>query len=299
MKILLTGISGRVGRVCAADFLDNGHEVRGFDRHPVPADLRPRVEMLYGEVTDRIAMLRAAEGCDAVCHLAAIPNPGSADDVLFPINVTGTQYALAAAEAHGIQKFALASTCCTFGLVFAKHDFDPAYLPMDEKHPTLTQDIYGLSKLLNEETCAMYTRRTGMTTVALRLTTVTNLSRMAEHRWGKRRLLDSDTWRASDLWTYIDDRDTARAFRLSLENAPTGAHVAIIAARDSLTPFDLRDLVCKHFPSLAEYADKLNPHGSAYDTSAAERIFGFVAQHSWRDIPSLREAADEVLAGRK
>lgn len=293
MKILLTGVSGRVGRFCARDFLDNGHEVRGFDRNPLPEDLRGRVEMVYGEVTDRLMVLRAAEGCDAICHLAAIPNPGHLDDVLFPINVTGTQFLLAAAEAHGIQKFVCASSCCTFGIVFAKHDFDPQYLPMDEKHPMLTQDIYGLSKVINEETCAMYSRRTGMTTVALRLTTVMNLERMASQHWGKRRLQQSNEWRAGDLWTYIDDRDTARAFRLALENAPSGHHVAIIAARDSMTPYDIRDLIRQYFPGVADQVDNLDPHGCAYSTKAAEEIFGFVAQHSWRDVPELREAAEQ------
>ena len=296
MKILLTGVSGRVGQNTARELLDNGYAVCGFDRAPLPEDLRGQVEMHYGEITDRYALLRAAAGCEAVVHLAAIPNPGRWDDMLFPVNVTGTQNVLAAAEAHGIKKFAHASTAAAYGIVYATQPLDPQYLPMDEKHPSLPQDLYGLSKILNEETCATYTRRTGMTTVCLRLTMVLDLEKMATHRWGKRRLQMSREWRDDALWTYIDDRDTARAFRLAIENAPPGHHVALIAARDSLTPYDIRDLVRQHFPAIADQADHLEPHGSCYDTREAERIFGFVAQHSWRDVPELRAVEEEILA---
>jgi nucleoside-diphosphate-sugar epimerase len=170
--VLVTGTGGRVGSYVAREFLAHGYAVRALDRVPPPDDLRPRVETVYADLADRLALLKAAEGCDAVAHLAAIPSPGRGDELMFQTNVTGTQYLLEAAEYHGIRKFALASTCCTFGIYFALHPIDPQYLPMDEKHPTLPQDLYGLSKVLNEETAAAYTRRSGMATVCLRLTTV-------------------------------------------------------------------------------------------------------------------------------
>jgi nucleoside-diphosphate-sugar epimerase len=92
--------------------------VRGTDKTPLPEDLRGRIEMQYAEITDRMALLRTAEGCDSIVHLAAIPNPGRMDDVLFNINVVGTQYLLDAAMAHGIKRVALASSCCALALSF-------------------------------------------------------------------------------------------------------------------------------------------------------------------------------------
>jgi nucleoside-diphosphate-sugar epimerase len=76
--------------------------------------------MQYAEITDRMALLRAAEGCDSIAHLARIPNPGRMDDVLFNINVVGTQYLLDAAMAHGIKRVALASSCCALALSFPR-----------------------------------------------------------------------------------------------------------------------------------------------------------------------------------
>ena len=237
-----------------------------------------------------MALLRAAEGCDCIAHLAAIPSPGWRDDVLFETNVTGTQYVLAAAEAHGIQKVALASTCCTFGIFFARHRLEPQYFPMDEDHPALPQDLYGLSKVLNEQTAATYTRRTGMTTVCLRLTTVMHLGGDRIERQ-RRHLANTDQWRAGDMWSYIDDRDAARAFRLSIETKNTGHHVLIVAARDSFSAVDVRELVRSHYPNQADQVAHMGPHDSLYRTDRAEQAIGFVAEWSWLRMPEFADLA--------
>lgn len=291
MRVLVTGTGGRVGSVTAREFLEHGYQVRAFDKTPPPEDIRDRAEVVYADLTDRYALLRATEGCDMIAHLAAIPNPGRTDDIIFQTNVTGTQYVLAAAEAHGIKKVALASTCCTFGIVFAQHPIDPQYLPMDEAHPTLPQDLYGLSKLCNEQTAATYTRRTGMTTVCIRISTVVSFdSKHADsQKWQRRRLEHSNQWRAGDLWTYIEVRDCARAFRLAVEKPIEGSHVVILAARDSYTPYDIRDLVREHYPSVAQDAEKLGPRDSLYNTQCAEEVLGFVAEYNWRDVPELKD----------
>lgn len=286
MRVLITGTSGRVGSVTAKEFLEHGYAVRALDRFPPPDDLRGRVEPVYADITDRYALLRAAEGCDCIAHLAAIPNPGRLDDVIIQNNVVGAQYVLAAAEAHGIQRVALASSCCTYGIVFAQHPFDPQYLPMDEAHPNLPQDLYGLSKVMNEETAATYTRRTGMITVCLRLTTVMSFEGQRAE-WQRRWLENSHKRRGGDLWSYIEVRDCARAFRLAVEKPESGSHVLIINARDSFTTHDIREVVREHFPALADQVADLDPHASLYDTRRAEAVLGFVAEHSWRDVPEL------------
>ena len=217
--------------------------------------------------------------------------------LIFPSNVTGTQYVLEAARANGIERVALASTCCAFGIFFAIRPIDPQWLPMDETHPSLPQDLYGLSKHLNEQTAAAYTSAYGMTTVALRLTTVFDLERSAEgNDWWIRRQLTNDD-RRNDLWSYIDIQDAARAFRLAIENAAKGTHTtAIIAARDSYTGRDIRDLVRQHFPILTGGVADLAPSDSLYNTQLAESAFGFVAERHWRDFPALAAAAAEIPA---
>lgn len=293
MRVLVTGTAGRVGSETAREFLAHGYTVRGLDTRPPVEDLRGKIESVYVDLTDRLALLRAVECCDSIAHLAAIPSPGRSEENIFPVNVSGTQFILAAAEAHGIRRVALASTCCTFGIFFALHQIDPQYLRMDEKHPVLPQDMYGLSKVLNEETAAAYTRRSGMTTVSLRLTTVMHFENQDHRRWW-RRSLASDEDRRNDLWSYVEVRDAARAFRLAIENAPEGTnHTAIIAARDSMTAHDIRHLVQRHFPALADQVQNLAPTDSLYDTTLAEKAFGWVAQYNWRDLPDLADLKPE------
>ena len=299
MRVLVTGVSGRIGGVITRELLEAGHEIVVFDKNPPPDDIRERCEIIYDDITDRLAVLRAARGCKSIVHLAALPGPGThADETIMRVNVVGTQYVLAAAEAHNIKRVVIASSGCAFGLVFAKHKFDPQYLPMDDDHPRLPQDLYGLSKLCNEETAAAYTRRCGMTTICLRITAVMRTTGEL-HPWFRRMFEYSNSRRSDDLWNYIEERDLARAFRLSIEAPVEGNHNLIIAARDSWTPYDIRDLIREHYPSLSQYCDRFQADSALYDTRRAEEVIGFVAQHSWRDSPEMKQMADEILADRQ
>ena len=97
----------------------------------------------------------------------------------------------------------------------------------------------------------------------------------------------SANFRAKDVWTYIDVRDAARAFRLSLEVPLQGHHRLLIAARDSWTRDDIREVVSRHYPNLASSVAHLGPNDSLYNTRKAEEVLGFVSQHSWRDVEDL------------
>ena len=307
MKILVTGTGGRVGSAVARDLLEHGHSVRALDVAPPRRKLREwiaengahdRIETIYSDLTNRLQLLKAAEGCDAIAHLAAIANPGQRDDVIMHTNVVGTQYVLEAAEVNGIARVALASSCCAFGIFFAPREWEPLGFPVNETHPCLNQDLYGLSKVFNEQTAAAYTRKSDMTTVCLRLTTVVNLERGRHEWWRRRQLENSGQHKERDFWSYIDLRDAARAFRLALTAEISGHHTLIIAARDSLTPHNLHDLARLHFPTVPLDTDSVTPHGSFYDTSQAEEVMGFVAQHSWRDESELADITPEPLPSK-
>jgi nucleoside-diphosphate-sugar epimerase len=287
MKILVTGAAGRVGRHVAQELLRHGHEVRALDRVALPTDLRPRVEVLYADLTDRLALLRAAQGCDAVVHLAAIPSPMSGEESLFPINVTGTQWVLAAAEAHGIERVVLASSCSAYGFAFAREPFDPQYLPVDENHPLLPQDMYGVSKQLNEQTARAYARR-GLTTVCIRMPHVMTLPG-ERLQWRKRHLTHAFEVRNGDFWSYLAVEDAARAFRMAAEAKLTGFHVFNIAARDAYGRGDVREAVARFYPALTPQVEHLAPDAALYSSQRAREVLGFEAQTSWRDFPELAE----------
>ena len=259
----------------------HGHTIRALDRRPLPQEVRAVAEAVYADITDPLSLLNAAAGCDAIAHLAAIPGPfGPADEVL-RLNVIGTQNALEAAHAHDIPRVVLTSSVGALGFSFPKHPCLPDYLPIDTAHPRRPQDVYGLSKLMNEESAQAMTRLTGMTTIVLRPPAVWDLDRAKRHGWLQRTRERRGDERDPSLWGYVDVHDQAIAFRLALESDLTGHHVFYTMADDLGVNATARELAERHLPDLAGQVDRLNGN-TFFDLTPARQHLGFVAERTWR-----------------
>jgi len=70
--ILVTGAGGGLGSNVVRAALDRGHTVRALVRDPNKARLPDGVTPLVGDALDSESMRRAADGCDAVFHLANV-----------------------------------------------------------------------------------------------------------------------------------------------------------------------------------------------------------------------------------
>ncbi|RYX83349.1 NAD(P)-dependent oxidoreductase [bacterium] len=305
MKILVTGAAGAIGRVVVGELLDAGHEVRAFDRTPIPRELRDRCEMQLGDLTERFTVLKAVEGVDGVAHLAAIPNPeGGNDAILFPPNVLGTQLVFAACEAFEVRRVAIASSASIFGFAFqnaphGEEKIGPHYLPINEAHPIENCDVYGLSKQCNEMTAGMYARRTGMAATCFRLGWVNSVEKL--NNWTRRALERGMEWKSRDLWGYVDRRDVARAFRMALENVESGHHILNILAQDywSVTPY--RTLLELYYPTLLPSFDEAvtigyDPMHGGWDTRRAQELLGWKSIHHWSDHEELQDLAEQRRA---
>jgi farnesol dehydrogenase len=100
MRVLVSGGTGFLGKHVAQRLLAAGHEVRLLVRPGRDRQLPAGAEIASGDVVDAGAFARAAEGCDAILHMAAlvkmwVPDPREFDRV----NVGGLENALAAAAA--------------------------------------------------------------------------------------------------------------------------------------------------------------------------------------------------------
>ncbi len=117
MRALVTGASGFIGGHVVAALLDDGAEVRAFDRHPLPDDaLADAVEFVPGSILDADAVRRAVDGCDAVFHLAAVYSYARADAALMrAVNVDGTRTVLDAALRGPRRRIVHTSSCATCG----------------------------------------------------------------------------------------------------------------------------------------------------------------------------------------
>lgn len=97
-RVLVTGASGMLGGAVAELLRDRGDEVAAFQRRPAGI---PGVEDRLGSLTDPAAVARAAEGRDAIVHLAAKVSISGPEDEYRAINIGGTENVLAALRAQG------------------------------------------------------------------------------------------------------------------------------------------------------------------------------------------------------
>lgn len=147
-KVLVTGGAGFVGSNTARALLARGYEVAVFDNFDYGlreylSDLD--VEEVQGDIRDEDAVRAAAEGRDAIFHLAAYGNviDSIADpDTNFAINVQGTLNILKAARDAEVGKFVFSSTG---GALMG--DTPP---PVNERSAPKPISPYGASKLACE-----------------------------------------------------------------------------------------------------------------------------------------------------
>lgn len=281
MRILVTGGSGRIGQAVITDLLQQGHSVVSADqrRPTAPAHDYRFVETA---LTDVGQVAGAMRGCDAVVHLGAIPTAFEhPDEVVFTRNVTATFAVLQAASLVGVGKAAIASSLAVLGTAYASEPVFPQFAPIDETHPVLPQDPYGLSKEVDERTALMFHRRFGMQVVATRFALVADAESL-------RALGEDLTNRPGPgfldrvLWAYVDVRDAASALRRSIEADGLGFETILVSAADTLCDHPTEELIGRFAPTVA-IRSPINGTTSAVSTGKADALIGWQPRHSWRD----------------
>ena len=145
-KVLVSGADGKIGRVTVEELIDHGYDVTPADK-----ERKQRWDTQLVDFEDLGQVIGVMRGHDAVIHLAAIPSPmAHTADVVFRNNVISTFNVLEAAAILDIKHVVLASSISALGYAFRFRHFNPVYLPIDEAHPALSQDCYGLSKMIGE-----------------------------------------------------------------------------------------------------------------------------------------------------
>lgn len=101
MKILITGVAGKLGRMVARRLLEHGHTIYGLDRRPWP-DAPRGVEMFNADVRKRPAedvfRLRRPE---AVIHMATVSHFSVRAEERYRINLKGTQAIFEHCDTYG------------------------------------------------------------------------------------------------------------------------------------------------------------------------------------------------------
>lgn len=117
MLIGVTGGTGFVGRALVEHLITRGHQVRVLARPTSVARLADLpIEIITGDLTERVAVGRMVTGCELVYHMASLVRLWARDERLFEeINVTGTQIVLEAAAAGGVGRVIYTSSVRTLG----------------------------------------------------------------------------------------------------------------------------------------------------------------------------------------
>jgi nucleoside-diphosphate-sugar epimerase len=278
--VVLTGGSGKLGRVCVADLVEHGYSVTNVDLVRPPEEISPFVQADLTDLGQAMEVLHAVDdkygSVDAVVHLGAVPAPGlQPGGELFRNNAISTYNVFAAARHFGVKNVVWASSETVLGLPF---DTPPPYVPVDEEYAPRPESSYSLSKDLGEEMARQFCRWVpDMKIIGLRFSNVMLVSEYAEFP-----SFDADPARRKwNLWGYIDARDGAQGVRKALEADLTGADVFIIASPDTVMSRPVAELVAEYYPGVP-WKREVGPHETLLSIEKARQVLGYDPQFTWR-----------------
>src|SRR5690606_22284763 len=112
MRVLVSGGTGVVGRETVTCLLARGHVVRLVSRgaEDDSREWHRGVEAHPADVSDASSLHGAADGCDAVLHLAGIEREDPPEVTFERVNVQGTQALLDEARSTGGRRFVSVSS---------------------------------------------------------------------------------------------------------------------------------------------------------------------------------------------
>jgi farnesol dehydrogenase len=241
---LVTGASGFIGRQVVRQLVDEDERggVRVLCRRPeaIPHELRPQIEIVRGDITDRNAMKRAMAGVGTVLHLAGCTRAWSRNPREFwDVNVNGTELVLDLAEGAGVDRVVHVSTVLTLPQLVR------TWLLEGRRNPT----EYERTKLLAERHVLAYRARGGDAVVVHPtrvygpgpLTDANGTAKMiALYLAGHFRLRVAD---GDVLGNYAHVEDVASGMVLAARRGQSGAHYVLGGENASIR--ELFDLVAE------------------------------------------------------
>lgn len=278
--IVVTGGSGKAGRACINELVAHGYQLCNID---LVSGGNESIPFSQVDLTDFGQTMAALSGIDervhkvtGIVHLAAIPAPGRAPNhVTFETNTISTYNVFEAARQLQIKNIVWASSETVLGLPF---EIPPPYVPIDEEYPGRPETAYSLSKLVGEEMAKQFCRwDPELKIIGLRLSNVMSPEDYARFP----SFQDDARKRKWNVWSYIDARDAAQAFRLALEADVKGAEVFIIANADTVMLRDNKALLAEVFPNIPQRGT-FGPNDSLFSIEKARRILKYEPKYSWR-----------------
>lgn len=174
MEILITGVTGRVGRNLSKLLIENGHSVRGLvleNDNNINIVEEIGVKCFKGDLNNSESLKEAVLDVKAIYHLGGLMAWGNDKDnpLLFNDNLKGTFNLLNATIVNEVKldKFIFASSDEVYPSLLAKE------LPIKETHPTTPYSFYGYTKLACEQMILYFQRANNIPATIARFALIT------------------------------------------------------------------------------------------------------------------------------
>jgi nucleoside-diphosphate-sugar epimerase len=168
MRYLVTGGAGFIGSNIVDELVRRGHQVTVLDdlsagKESNLADVRGKIDLRIGTITDLADVQSACHGADYVIHLAArtsvprsVQNPVETNHV----NIDGTLNVLVAARDAKVRRFVYAASSSAYG--------ETPTLPKTEAMQPNPISPYGITKYVGELYAGVFGRVYGLENVCIR-----------------------------------------------------------------------------------------------------------------------------------
>lgn len=274
MKIAITGAKGIVGSAVVKHCADQGHETVQIDISEIEDKTTPKsVTKVADTAGDYEGFLNALKGCDALIHLAAIPNPvNKSDAVVHSNNVNSAFNGFHAAGELGIKRVCYASSVNAIGLAYANQPLHFEYFPIDEETIPAPTDAYALAKSESELQAKSFVKWfPGMKIACMRFHEVATREDVNKHHAS-----DWDGAGVKQLWGWVRPEATARACLLALEKSDNyeGMEIFNVHAPTTAQEISSEELAKKHYPNVPIKGD-LSGNKGFWTTEKAQRILGW------------------------
>ncbi len=168
MRYLVTGGAGFIGSNIVDELVRRGHKVVVLDDLSAGtesnlADVRGKIDLRVGSITDLAAVQSACNGADYVIHLAARTSvPRSVQDPIETnlVNIDGTLHVLVAARDAKVRRIVFAASSSAYG--------ETPMLPKTEAMPADPISPYGITKYVGELYAKVFGRVYGLENASVR-----------------------------------------------------------------------------------------------------------------------------------